>query len=312
MMRGGRPGADAPGAGVDPVSEQASERPAGGPKSGSTRRRLGPALTYAGLGAGAAASAFPFVWMLSTSLMTRGETLRHALFPASFQWLNYGRAWSEADFALYFTNSIIIAALQVGGTLLFSLLAAYPLARMKFPGRDAIFLVILATLMVPETATMVPNFLTVSWLHQNSPVPWLNNWPALTVPFMASAFSIFLLRQFMRGLPGELWEAARMDGASHVRFLFQIVLPLCRAPLLTVGMFTFIGSWNALGWPLLVTNTSTWRPISVALLLFVTEAGAETHLQMAGATIATIPVLVLYGLIQKQFTEGISTSGLKG
>ena len=294
------------------MNEKASHPPAGGPKSRSARRRLGAVLTYAGLGAGSVAAAFPLVWMLSTSLMTRGETLRHALSPASFQWLNYSKAWSEADFALYFTNSVIIAVMQVGGTLLFSLLAAYPLARMKFPGRDAVFLVILATLMVPETATMVPNFLTVAWLHQHSPIPWLNNWPALTVPFMASAFSIFLLRQFMRGLPGELWEAARMDGASHVRFLFQIALPLCRAPLLTVGMFTFIGSWNALGWPLLVTNAPTWRPISVALLNFVTEAGAETHLQMAGAMIATLPVLGLYGLIQKEFTAGISTSGLKG
>jgi len=140
----------------------------------------------------------------------------------------------------------------------------------------------------------------------------LNNWPALTIPFVASAFSIFLLRQFMRGIPGELYDAARIDGAGHLRFLFQIVLPLCRAPLLTVGMFTFIGSWNALGWPLLVTNTPTWRPIAVALQKFVSEAGPEVHLQMAGAVIATIPVLILYGLVQKEFTEGISMSGLKG
>ena len=198
------------------------------------------------------------------------------------------------------------------GTLLFSLMAAYPLARMEFRGRESVFLVILATLMVPETVTMVPNFLTVSWLHRVSPIPWLNNWPALTIPFMVSAFSIFLLRQFMRGIPGELYEAARIDGAGHLRFLFQIVLPLCRAPLLTVGMFTFIGSWNALGWPLLVTNTPHWRPIAVALQKFVTEAGPEVHLQMAGAVIATLPVLVIYALVQKEFTEGISMSGLKG
>ena len=164
---------------------------------------------------------------------------------------------------------------MVGGTLLFSLMAAYPLARIRFPGREAIFVVILATLMVPETVTMVPNFLTVSWLHRVSAVPWLNNWPALTIPFMTSAFSVFLLRQFMRGIPGDLWEAARIDGAGHLRFLFQVVLPLCRAPLLTVGMLAFIGSWNALGWPLLVTNTPAWRPIAVGLQKFVTEAGPE-------------------------------------
>jgi ABC-type glycerol-3-phosphate transport system permease component len=285
---------------------------AGGAAPGAARAWFASILFFGGLTVAAAAASFPFVWMLLTSFMTRGETLRHVFIPASLEWHNYLRAWSEANFALYFSNSLMIAALQVGGTLLFSLMAAYPLARMQFRGRETIFLIILATLMVPETATMVPNFLTVSWLHGHSPVPWLNSWPALTVPFMASAFSIFLLRQFMRGLPGELWEAARIDGAGHVRFLFQIALPLCRAPLLTVGMFTFIGSWNALGWPLLVTNTGTWRPISVALLRFVEEAGAETQLQMAGAVIATVPVLMLYALIQKEFTAGISVSGLKG
>ncbi|MFC1526309.1 carbohydrate ABC transporter permease [Candidatus Latescibacterota bacterium] len=269
-------------------------------------RPLGPVLIYIGLTLGAMAAAFPFVWMVLASFMTRGETLRRVFVPESVQWSNYVQAWSEQDFGLYFTNSMIIVALQVAGTLLFSLMAAYSLARMRFRGREAIFVVILATLMVPETVTMVPNFLTISRLG------WYDGLPALTVPFMASAFSIFLLRQFMRGLPDELWDSARMDGAGHLRFLFQIVLPLCRAPLLTVGMFTFIGGWNSLGWPLLVTQSDTWRPIAVALQKFVTEAGPEVHLQMAGAMIATVPVLILYGLIQKEFTEGISMSGLKG
>lgn len=276
------------------------------------RASLSQWLTYAGLTVAGLAAAFPFVWMILSSFKTRGETLRRVLVPQAVQWANYIVAWKEEDFSLYFENSLWIALFVVGGTLLFSLMAAYPLARMEFRGREPLFLVILATLMVPETVTMVPNFLTVSWLHRVSPIPWLNNWPALTIPFMVSAFSIFLLRQFMRGIPGELYDSARIDGAGHLRFLFQIVLPLCRAPLLTVGMFTFIGSWNALGWPLLVTNTHTWRPIAVALQKFVTEAGPEVHLQMAGAVIATIPVLVIYGLVQKEFTEGISMSGLKG
>jgi ABC-type glycerol-3-phosphate transport system permease component len=277
-----------------------------------TKRRWLLGTVYTGLSISAVTATVPFVWMLLASFMTRGETLRRVFAPSEIQWKNYLLAWEEADFGLYFENSLLIAALQVSGTLLFSLLAAYPLARMEFRGRDIVFAVILATLMIPETVTMVPNFLTVSWLNRHSPFAWLNNWPALTVPFMGSAFSIFLLRQFLRGIPLELWDAARIDGAGHVRFLFQIVLPLCRAPLLTVGMFTFIGSWNALGWPLLVTNTPDWRPISVGLLQFVSEAGAEVHLQMAGAVIATIPVLLVYFLIQREFTEGISMSGLKG
>ena len=269
-------------------------------------------LVYGGLSLGGLAAGLPFAWMLLASFMTRGESLRRVFLPERLQWDNYFIAWQEADFGLYFENSLIIAALRVGGTLLFSLLAAYPLARMEFRGRDAVFTGVLATLMIPETVTIVPNFLTVTWLHRNTPIAWLNNWPALTIPFMASAFSIFLLRQFMRGIPGELWDSARIDGAGHVRFLLQIMLPLCRAPLLTVGMFTYIGSWNALAWPLLVTNTPDWRPISVGLQQFVSEAGAEVHLQMAGAVIATLPVLLAYFLIQREFTEGISMSGLKG
>ena len=269
-------------------------------------------LVYGGLGLGGLAAGFPFAWMLLASFMTRGESLRRVFLPESLQWGNYLKAWQEADFGLYFENSLIIAVIQVSGTLLFSLLAAYPLARIEFRGRDAVFAGVLATLMIPETVTIVPNFLTITWLHRNMPFAWLNNWPAMTIPFMASAFSIFLLRQFMRGIPNELWDAARIDGAGHVRFLFQILLPLCRAPLLTVGMFTYIGSWNALAWPLLVTNTPDWRPISVGLQQFVSEAGAEVHLQMAGAVIATVPVLLAYFLIQREFTEGISMSGLKG
>jgi ABC-type glycerol-3-phosphate transport system permease component len=269
-------------------------------------------LVYGGLGLGGLAAGFPFAWMLLASFMTRGESLRRVFLPESLQWGNYLKAWQEADFGLYFENSLIIAVIQVSGTLLFSLLAAYPLARMEFRGRDTVFAGVLATLMIPETVTIVPNFLTITWLHRNMPFAWLNNWPAMTIPFMASAFSIFLLRQFMRGIPNELWDSARIDGAGHVRFLFQILLPLCRAPLLTVGMFTYIGSWNALAWPLLVTNTPDWRPISVGLQQFVSETGAEVHLQMAGAVIATVPVLLAYFLIQREFTEGISMSGLKG
>ena len=269
-------------------------------------------LTYGGLSLGGLAAGVPFAWMLLASFMTRGESLRRVFLPERLQWDNYFNAWQEADFGLYFENSLIIAALQVSGTLLFSLLAAYPLARMEFRGRDVVFTGVLATLMIPETVTIVPNFLTVTWLHRNTPIAWLNNWPALTIPFMASAFSIFLLRQFMRGVPGELWDSARIDGTGHGRFLLQIMLPLCRAPLLTVGMFTYIGSWNALAWPLLVTNTPDWRPISVGLQQFVSEAGAEVHLQMAGAVIASLPVLLVYFLIQREFTEGISMSGLKG
>jgi ABC-type glycerol-3-phosphate transport system permease component len=168
-------------------------------------------------------------------------------------------------------------------------------------------------MMIPESVTMIPNFLMIR--GDILPLPggsWLNTLPALTVPFIANAFSIFLLRQFFMKIPDELWDAARMDGAGHLRFLVQICLPISKAPVLTVMIFAFIGSWNAFLWPLLVTTKAVWRPIMVGLWTFVSEAGPETNLLMAGAVITIIPILILYFLTQKQFTEGIATTGLKG
>lgn len=269
-------------------------------------------LIYGILMAGVLIALTPFLWMISYSFMTRGEMIRRMLLPSRVQWGNYIEAWQEANFGHYFRNSVIISALQVVSSITFCTMAAYAFARMRFPGRNKLFLAILATMMIPESVVLIPNFMTVSWLHRHSPISWLNSWPALTVPFMAHAFSIFLLRQFFATIPDEYWDAARMDGAGHIRFLRQVVVPMSRAPILTVCMFTFIGAWNALAWPLLVTNTPAWRPISVGLQQFVSEAGPEIHLQMAGAVIAIVPVLVTYFLIQKEFTEGIVITGLKG
>jgi hypothetical protein len=141
---------------------------------------------------------------------------------------------------------------------------------------------------------------------------WLNSLAALSIPFMANVFSIFLLRQFFAKIPDEYWDAARIDGAGHLRFLLRIVLPMSKAPIMTVLIFSFIGSWNAFLWPLLATTKETWRPLMVGLWTFVTEAGPETQLLMAGAVITILPILLLYFLTQKQFTEGIATTGLKG
>lgn len=141
---------------------------------------------------------------------------------------------------------------------------------------------------------------------------WMDSWPALVFPFLASTFSIFLLRQFFMQIPEDLWDAARIDGAGHIRFLFQVVVPISRAAIVTTVIFTFIGTWNALEWPLLVTFTDNWRPISYGLFAFTTEAGANVNLLMAGSVITLIPVLIVYLIAQKQFTEGIATTGLKG
>jgi ABC-type glycerol-3-phosphate transport system permease component len=244
--------------------------------------------------------------------MNQTEALGGEWVPRQLQWMNYQQAWLQADFSNYFWNSVRIAAITISGEIVFCTLAAYAFARMEFWGKNFLFALLLSTLMLPEAVTWVPNFITVSWLGRVGPIPWINNWPALTIPFMASAFSIFLLRQFFMQIPNELWDSAQIDGAGHIRYLVQIIIPLSKAAVMTLILFAFIGSWNALAWPILVTTTPEWRPISYGLFAFLDEAGAQFHLQMASSVITMLPIIVLYFFTQKTFIEGISTSGLKG
>jgi ABC-type glycerol-3-phosphate transport system permease component len=235
-------------------------------------------------------------------------------FFAEFLGGNYYTAYFTAQFNEYVWNSIRLTAITIAGLLIVSTLAAYAFARMQFPGRNLLFTALMSTMMIPATVVMIPNFLTITGNNPFLPfINWYDNWPALTVPFMAGFFNIFLLRQFFAQIPDELWDAARIDGAGHLRFLIQVVLPLSKAPIMTVVIFAFIGSWNSLLWPLIATKAgSSWWPVSVGLQSFVTEAGPQIHLWMAGASISMIPVLILYFLAQKQFIEGIATTGLKG
>lgn len=229
----------------------------------------------------------------------------------------------RADFNLtlsgYMWNSARMTLITIIGQIVFCVPAAYAFARMQFFGRNFLFAVMLTTLMIPDIVTLIPNYLTVIWIGRFSEAllgpagAWFNNWPSLTVPFMASAFSIFLLRQFFAQIPLDFWEAARIDGAGHVTFLTRIVVPLSKAPIMTIITFTFIGSWNSLLWPLLLTNSDAWRPVAVGLSRFVSsDAPGDFHLQMAASVLMIVPILILYFFTQKQFTEGIAASGVKG
>ncbi|HBO33909.1 MAG TPA: ABC transporter permease [Anaerolineaceae bacterium] len=274
---------------------------------------IGRILTYAILLLGAIVFIFPFFWMISSSLMTLGETITRSLMPKVPQWVNYVDAWNQAKFSKYFFNSVLITLGTMAGLLITSILAGYAFGRIDFKGKDILFGLFLATMMIPESVTLIPNYLLIR--GSIIPIPggtWLNKYWSLTIPFIANAFSIFLLRQFFAQIPKELWDAARIDGADHLRFLIQVVLPISKAPIMTVLLFGFTGSWNAFQWPLLVTTNDTWRPIMVGLWSFVNEAGPQTHLLMAGAVISLIPILIIYFLTQKQFTQGIATTGLKG
>ncbi|MBC8448660.1 MAG: carbohydrate ABC transporter permease [Chloroflexi bacterium] len=279
--------------------------------------QFGQLFIYVFLIAGAVIALFPFVWMVLTSLKTQTEVARGAFWPEQFRWYNYLEAWSEAEWGPYFDhsgrwipgyflNTLFIAFCTVTGNLITNVLAAYAFARIRFPGKNVIFFAFLATMMIPGEVTIIPNFLLVSRLG------WVNNYLGLIVPWTASVFYIFLLRQFFMGIPDELHDAALMDGCGHLRFLIQIVLPLSKAAMVTVILLSFISSWNAFLWPLIVARDVALYPIQVGLRSFITEMGNEVQLMMAAATFVIAPILVLYFFAQKQFTEGIATTGLKG
>lgn len=278
------------------------------------RRAAGLAAVYVVLAAGAVIAVLPFLFMVATSLKTLVETISRnsalpfqpEFWPEVAQWSNFVYAWSRANFSLYFRNSTIISAVTVAGVLVTSTLAAYGFARIRFAGRNFVFAALLSTLIIPESVSLVPNFILVSELG------WYDTLAGLTVPFMASAFYIFLLRQFFSQVPAELLESARIDGAGHPRSFLAIVLPLSRAPIATVTFLAFIAAWNALQWPLVVTSTARWRPITVGMTTFISESGTQAHWRMAAAVIAILPVLAVYFAAQKQFTEAIARSGIKG
>lgn len=260
---------------------------------------------------------FPFLWMLSASLMSLTEVTFGRLLPGELRFTNYIEAWQRANFGQFMWNSVRITGITLAGQLLVCIPAAYAFARMHFVGKNILFSLMLATIMIPEVARFIPNYLTVIWLGRLSEAlfgfGWINNWPSLTIPFMATPFTIFLLRQFFLQIPEDLWDAARIDGAGHLLFLRTIVIPLSRAPIMTSITFGFIGSWNALLWPLLLTQTDDWRPVAVGLTKFVnSDAPTALHLQMAASVLMIIPILILYFFTQKQFTVGIATTGLKG
>jgi len=283
---------------------------------------LGRVLLYAVLIAGAVFSAFPFLYMVMGSLKSYGSIISNRFWPwpplgsEAPQWKNYptaidhigyDRAWDMPLFVRYLLNSLLVTGVIVSGTVVVAVLAAYAFAFMDLPGKDLLFLLILATIMIPGDLTLVPKVVMMFRLK------WYNTYLALTVPFLVSVFGIFMLRQFFMQVPRDLFYAAQIDGAGHIRFLTAVVVPISRAAVITVALMNFIWSWDAFRWPLLVTRDSSMRVLAVGLQQFMAqEGGTSVHLLMAFSTMVVIPVLAFYFLTQKSFTEGISRTGIKG
>lgn len=242
------------------------------------------------------------------SLMTLQEASASTLtlLPAEPQWKNYGDAMGAAPFARYFINTFGVATVVALGVIITSITSGYAFARLEFPGKNVLFLLLLATMMIPFEAMLIPNYLIITKLG------WYNSYAALTLPWCANAFSIFLMRQAFSGIPRDYSDAAMLDGCGHIQFLRTIAVPLVRPTILVVGLFAFLGSYNALLWPLIVTNTESMRMIQVGLAFFLTDAGVRTNLLMAASAVVILPVIALYFATQKTFVEGAASSGLKG
>jgi multiple sugar transport system permease protein len=263
-------------------------------------------VSYVGLTVLAAACLVPFVWMVLTAFKPEDEVFSRTWLPSTLAWQNFPRAFTYFPFARFLSNTIVVA---VGGTalhLITSVLAAYAFARLRFRGREPLFLLYLGTLMIPQQVTIVPLFLMMR------DAGLLDTFWALILPSAFHALGVFLLRQFFLTIPRELEESAFIDGAGRLRILWQIILPLSKPALATLAVFTFIREWNSFLWPLIATTTPDMRTLSVGLSLFTGQYGTEWHLLMAAATITLLPTLIIFAFAQRYFVQGIALTGFGG
>ena len=274
-----------------------------------TKIRWSHVATYVALVGVAATFLAPLIWMLSTSLKTGPQAIATppVWLPEPVVWSNYGEALTRINFPLALRNSLIYAVPSVIGTVMSCSLVAYGFARVQWPGRDIVFLILLATMMLPTQVTFIPLYVTFSRLG------WIGTFLPLLIPtFLGNPFFIFLLRQFFRSIPDELSDAARMDGASELRILTRIIIPLSWPALITVALFTFIEKWGDFFGPLIYLRNPDLYPLSIALQSFQSSHKTEWPLVMAAAAVIALPLVVIYFLAQKKFVEGITFSGLKG
>jgi len=272
------------------------------------RDRTATIILYAILTLGLLVVVGPFLWMALSSVKPEAEirAVPPTWWPHTWTLGHYSDLFSRLDFPRYFTNSLIVAALVTAGNLLFCSLLGYALAKLDFPGRTTLFRTVLAMLMVPGMVLFVPQFVLISNLGL------ANTYAGLVLPFLAGPFGVFLMRQFLLAIPDDLLEAARVDGAGEWRIFWRIVLPLARPALATLGILTFLTSWNNFLWPLVVATTADKYTLPVALALFsIGQNRTDYGLLLAGAVIVVLPVLIVFLMLQRHFMRGIATTGLK-
>jgi multiple sugar transport system permease protein len=270
---------------------------------------------------GAVAMLLPFVWMISTSVKPADQlfTVPPTWLPNPVRWDNYVKAMGAGNFGRYALNSLLLGVANLVTNVSLSALAGYAFARLRFPGRNALFVLVLATLMVPYQVTIIPLFVIVrhiplfggnDWLGQGG-IGWINSYWGLIVPGAVGAFGIFMLRQFFQTLPVELEDAARIDGAGEFRIFWQIMLPLAMPAVATLAIFSFQAGWNAFLWPLLITTTDEMRTIQLGLTVFVQQYSTQWDQLMAATVVATMPVILVFGFGQRLLVRSIAFTGLK-
>ena len=296
-----------------PVVLAATEEPPAGtepPRGGRVRRRGSRRwlawLGTAALGFAAVLFAIPFVWMISGSFKDASEILDTppTLLPQQFTFDNYVQLFQNLNFGMYLMTTLGVVALSMIGLLLRAM-AGYGFAKFEFRGKKVIYAAVLATMLIPEQVTMIPTYLILNELKLT------NTLIGIVMPGLVSAFSIFLFRQFMSTIPNDLIAAARMDGAGEFRIFVQIVLPISGPILAIQALLTFIGSWNSFIWPLIVATDQRNYTLSVGLALLNGQYGADYGLQMAGAAVMVVPILIVFAVAQKWIVRGFATSGLK-
>jgi len=277
---------------------------------GSDRRSrwLRKAGSYALLTFGAVVVLMPIYFTIVNSLL-RPDQLAHQpppLYPSTPQWHNYATAWNAGQLSSYLTNSAVMTAIIVAGQLVTSVLAAYAFAFLRFPFKRVLFLLCLATLMIPLEVTFITNLDTVSSLG------WFNSYEGLAVPFLATGFGIFLLRQAFLQIPKDLQEAARLDGYGHWRFMTRVAVPLARPSLAALGVFSFLGAWNQYLWPLLSTGgTKPLDTVQIGLKQLVGTQADSIPVALAGAVIAFVPLVILLLVFQKQLVRSLTAGAVK-
>ncbi len=281
----------------------------------------GKALVYLLLFAGSVIFVAPFVWMVSSSFQDVSDMFRWppSWIPRNPSFDNYVEFFRQERIGRYFFNSAYVALTVTALQLFTSSLAAYTFAKRRFPGRDLLFIITLGTMMIPGQVTLIPNYVILRHIPffggndimGSGGSGWLDSYWGLIVPQGASAFGIFLMRQYMKSIPDDLLDAARVDGGSEFRIFAQIVMPLCRPALAALGIFTFTYVWDDFFWPLIIVSSEELRTLPLGLALFVVRNRTVWDLLMAGSVITTLPVLIVFLVFQRHFIRGIAVTGMK-